>query len=314
MTTLSNIITPSNVLTTTNTATVTNKTLTSPTVTGMVVSDATANGVFYANGSKVLTSGSALQFDGTNLGLGNAPASWNTITALQVKNGSFGGYSSTAYMGTNWYYASGDKYITSTGAALYAADGNLSSHTWYTASGGTAGNAITWTQSLQFAKGATLALEGATTQTGTGITFPATQLASSNANTLDDYEEGTYTATPIATEGGSNFTVTSAAAGYTKIGNIVHAWGSVTYSAKGSGSLFIVPLPFIPNTNGGNVQGFGGVQDSSAPYGINSMHWMQYSAATIFGKFTTASGNYFTNTSSLPATGTLTWNVTYKVD
>jgi len=75
MTVLSNIITPSNVLTTTNTATVTNKTLTSPTVTGMVVSDGTANGVTYLNGSKVLTSGSMLVFDSSDrfiVGAGSA--------------------------------------------------------------------------------------------------------------------------------------------------------------------------------------------------------------------------------------------------
>jgi hypothetical protein len=34
----------------------------------------TANGVAYLNGSKALTSGSALVFDGTNLGVGGAPA------------------------------------------------------------------------------------------------------------------------------------------------------------------------------------------------------------------------------------------------
>jgi len=38
----------------------------------------------------------------------------------------------------------------------------------------------------------TIALQGATTQTGTGITFPASQNASSNANTLDDYEEALF--------------------------------------------------------------------------------------------------------------------------
>ena len=75
MTVLSNIITPSNVLTTTNTATVTNKTLTSPTVTGVTVSDGTANGVTYLNGSKVLTSGSALNFNGTSLAIGDTAAS-----------------------------------------------------------------------------------------------------------------------------------------------------------------------------------------------------------------------------------------------
>ena len=36
---------------------------------------------------------------------------------------------------------------------------------------------------------------GSTSATGTGIAFPATQSASSDANTLDDYEEGTWTPT-----------------------------------------------------------------------------------------------------------------------
>jgi hypothetical protein len=43
--------------------------------------------------------------------------------------------------------------------------------------------------------GKTLSLQGATPQTGTGITFPATQSASSDANTLDDYREATATLT-----------------------------------------------------------------------------------------------------------------------
>ena len=89
MTVLSNIITPSNVLTTTNTATVTNKTLTSPTVAGMTVSDGTANGVTYLNGSKVLTSGSALTFDGTNLGVGvTNPTDFNSDMNDLVVGGS----------------------------------------------------------------------------------------------------------------------------------------------------------------------------------------------------------------------------------
>ena len=40
----------------------------------------------------------------------------------------------------------------------------------------------------------TMGVGGATpANTGSGITFPATQSASSNANTLDDYEEGSWT-------------------------------------------------------------------------------------------------------------------------
>ena len=53
-----------------------------PTFTGTVsLPGGTANGVLYLNGSKVATSGSALTFDGTNLGIGTAsPSSKLTIT------------------------------------------------------------------------------------------------------------------------------------------------------------------------------------------------------------------------------------------
>ena len=70
--------------------------------------------------------------------------------------------------------------------------------------------------------GTTLALQGATSQSGTGITFPATQSASSNANTLDDYEEGTFT--PTFTSGFSvaptNYSIQLGR--YTKIGRFVY--------------------------------------------------------------------------------------------
>lgn len=54
---------------TTDTQTLTNKTLTSPSVSGAVVSDATAGRFFYSSGTKVLTSG-ALYYDSTNLNFG----------------------------------------------------------------------------------------------------------------------------------------------------------------------------------------------------------------------------------------------------
>ena len=51
----------------------------------------------------------------------------------------------------------------------------------------------------------TIGVGGATASaSGTGITFPATQSASSDANTLDDYEEGTWT--PSYTNIGSELT------------------------------------------------------------------------------------------------------------
>ena len=107
MTVLSNIITPSNVLTTTNTATVSNKTLTAPTVTGMVVSDGTANGVTYLNGSKVLTSGSALVFDGTNLGVGTATPTFASGGGIQNKNATFASFRATGGASTGIDFAQG---------------------------------------------------------------------------------------------------------------------------------------------------------------------------------------------------------------
>jgi hypothetical protein len=66
-------------------ATITNLTSTSLTLSNNpTLSGGTANGVLYLNGSKVATSGSALTFDGTNLGIGTA----SPFTTLDV-NGYF---------------------------------------------------------------------------------------------------------------------------------------------------------------------------------------------------------------------------------
>jgi len=64
---------------------------------------------------------------------------------------------------------------------------------------------------------------------GAGITFPAAQSASSNANTLDDYEEGTWT--PVFSAGGITGTSITYSGTYTKIGRVV----SVSFRAQ-SGS------------------------------------------------------------------------------
>lgn len=54
--------------------------------------------------------------------------------------------------------------------------------------------------------------------TANGIQFPATQVTSSNANTLDDYEEGTWTPTDVS---GAGLTFTVNSANYVKVGKIV---------------------------------------------------------------------------------------------
>jgi hypothetical protein len=68
---------------------------------------------------------------------------------------------------------------------------------------------------------------------GAGITFPATQSASSNANTLDDYEEGTWTPTDAS---GAGLSLTAGNARYTKVGNIVVACAEIVYPSTGNGN------------------------------------------------------------------------------
>ncbi len=81
----------------------------------VTLSGGTANGVTYLNGSKVVTSGSALQFDGTNLSVGTTPtvfgAGYSTLTVqgsttgfVQASNGTIvtevGTFGGIGYTGT----------------------------------------------------------------------------------------------------------------------------------------------------------------------------------------------------------------------
>jgi len=89
------------------------------------------------------------------------------------------------------------------------------------------------------------------TTSGIGITFPATQSASSDANTLDDYEEGTWTPTD-GSGAGLSFTVTGAQ--YVKVGQMVTATAIFSYpSTANTLSCSINGLPF--NTNLNNLAG-----------------------------------------------------------
>jgi hypothetical protein len=90
---------------------------------------------------------------------------------------------------------------------------------------------------------------------GAGITFPATQSASTDANTLDDYEEGTWT--PAITAGTGSFTTVTGQVGtYTKWGNVVTVNYFYIVSTIGTGGAWtnIGSLPFtIKNVNSWSV-------------------------------------------------------------
>ena len=80
-----------------------------------------------------------------------------------------------------------------------------------------------------------------------GITFPATQVPSADANTLDDYEEGTFTPSFLST--GATFTYDGAyqTARYTKVGRLVtfsFYMGITGLSGTTTNDVTITGLPF----------------------------------------------------------------------
>jgi hypothetical protein len=146
------------------------------------------------------------------------------------------------------------------------------------------------------------------------IKFPATQVPSADANTLDDYEEGNWT--PTISFGGASVGVTYAAgrAGqYTKIGRQVTVTAYILLTSKGSstGAARISGLPFtITNESGYYAAGslgalvditYGGQIQTYAEIGSTSYVLNDYSEAGVQGNTTDAD---FSNVSQIIFTAT----------
>ncbi len=118
------------------------------------------------------------------------------------------------------------------------------------------------------------------------IKFPATQVASSDPNVLDDYEEGSTTPTVTATSG--TFTSVSCTLAYTKVGRSVLISGAVTIVTVGTAAGQIkVPLPFMPGANGmlacqeGQATGLMG--SGFIASGDQNIYILKYDGATLAG-------------------------------
>lgn len=88
-------------------------------------------------------------------------------------------------------------------------------------------------------------LSGLTSVGTNNIAFPATQVPSADPNTLDDYEEGSFT--PVLDAAVSPTVGYEVQTGqYTKIGDLVHIYYEIKFSSisGGSGALRLGGLPF----------------------------------------------------------------------
>jgi hypothetical protein len=121
---------------------------------------------------------------------------------------------------------------------------------------------------------------------GSGITFPATQSASTDANTLDDYEEGSWTPTL-----GGNTTYSIQEGKYVKIGNFVYVTGIIVVTTLGTGSTTTISgLPFTSftqaNRHGGSIAFYGSIAQSVISlycFNNNNSTTIQFSSVTTSG-------------------------------
>jgi len=135
---------------------------------------------------------------------------------------------------------------------------------WINTTGGATDTAALWTMATTSGVQTTATITNAyglglgqnnPPSSGLGIAFPATQSASSNANTLDDYEEGTWTPVVRGAVTAGTYELAIATGVYTKVGNLVTVTCRIVAAAvvTGGGTTYlqITGLPF-ENTSPAN--------------------------------------------------------------
>lgn len=143
------------------------------------------------------------------------------------------------------------------------------------------------------------------------VKFPATQNASADANTLDDYEEGSFTPTLLFGGAAVGMTYSYQAGRYTKIGNRVFFFLEIILTAKGSstGTATITGQPFTnANIIGAPLAGF---STGMASLVDGFIGFIAANSATITCYTGAATGNVaatqanFTDTSRIDISGSI---------
>ena len=248
-----------------------------------------SNGLVFGPGdAATIDSSSNLSVQGFQFKLGTSGTSQVTILrAARPSAGSsglqiYGGASATVNDAAPAAYitlGSGPLGDTYEGGVGYYAYGNTTgsgfqnAHTWYRRT-----SVDTTSQTMQISPTGVLDIG-----TGAGavgqIKFPATQVASSNANTLDDYEEGSWTPTDGS---GASLSFTGITAYYTKIGRVVNISAYFSYPTN-SNDASLDGLPFSLATNGYGeiiVRTIGGTPSQTVLIQINGTSATFYYAPT----------------------------------
>jgi hypothetical protein len=187
-----------------------------------------------------------------------------TLGTIITSKGGTGVTSYTA--GDLFYYASGSAFTKlAIGANNYVLTSSGTAPQW-TANTGTGNVARASLPSFT----TTIGVGGATASaSGSGISFPSTQSASTDANTLDDYEEGTWTPSDGS---GAGLSFSGVTATYTKIGRQVNLHLALQYPATASGANARVSgLPFATAA---------GIAGTAAPWTNAGLNFTVYSSGS----------------------------------
>jgi hypothetical protein len=158
----------------------------------------------------------------------------------------------------------------------------------------------------------TVVAAGGCLQLKSGITFPATQVASSDVNTLDDYEEGTFTPTIVGSTSAGTGTYTTNTGKYTKIGNVVTFQVYINWTAHtGTGNMRIGNLPFT-NGNAFWAGSFGFIANIALTAGYVLTGYVEASSSYVTLSQTPVGGGVASDV-PIDTAGTIVFSASYTV-
>jgi hypothetical protein len=173
--------------------------------------------------------------------------------------------------------------------------------------GGTVTGTVTFNSAIT---GAAATFSGLIAANGGGVSFPATQVPSADANTLDDYEEGTFTPTIIGGTTAGTATYTQQTGQYTKIGNRVLISIRVGYnSGTGTGALNIGGLPFTTDGTGVSLSNY---SDGISMTAGHVMQLITGTSSTLINVNSVATGGGSDANVAYDAAGFIAVNGNYK--